>query len=103
MNGSGTNNPNFSIGHGTYFEARQLGETWVGDGATKTIDGLGFVSADSTRVYRPPVPKKDWPYAVTGVQANFEKYEINPVTGQRGKVSNGNLNVADQEELCVRL
>ena len=95
VNGSGTNNPNFSIGHGTSSEASQLGKTWVGDGATKTSDGLGWVSADSTRVYRPPTPKKDSPFAVTGVQANFEKYKINPVTGQRGKISNGHLNVAD--------
>ncbi|WP_409316811.1 DUF637 domain-containing protein [Pseudomonas sp. KCJK9016] len=94
VNGSGTKNPNFSIGQGTSSEANQLGKTWVGDGATKTSDGLGLISADGTRVYRPPTPK-DSSFATTGVQANFEKYNINPVTGQRVKVSNGHLNVAD--------
>ncbi|WP_226504473.1 hypothetical protein [Pseudomonas sp. MWU16-30317] len=94
VNGSGTKNPNFSIGQGTSSEANQLGKTWVGDGATKTSDGLGLISADGTRVYRPPTPK-DSSFATTGVQANFETYSINPVTGQRVKVSNGHLNVAD--------
>ncbi|MEA9997419.1 MULTISPECIES: DUF637 domain-containing protein, partial [unclassified Pseudomonas] len=94
VNGSGTKNPNFSIGQGTSSEANQLGKTWVGDGAIKTSDGLGLISADGTRVYRPPTPK-DSSFATTGVQANFETYNINPVTGQRVKVSNGHLNVAD--------
>ncbi|MCF1489455.1 hemagglutinin repeat-containing protein, partial [Pseudomonas sp. AA27] len=94
VNGSGTKNPNFSIGQGTSSEANQLGKTWVGDGATKTSDGLGLISADGTRVYRPPTPK-DSSFATTGVQANFEMYNINPVTGQRVKVSNGHLNVTD--------
>ncbi|WP_443694258.1 hypothetical protein [Pseudomonas sp.] len=49
VNGSGTKNPNFSIGQGTSSEANQLGKTWVGDGATKTSDGLGLISADGTR------------------------------------------------------
>lgn len=60
----------------------------------KTSDGLGLISADGTRVYRPPTPK-DSPFATTGVQANFETYNINPVTGQRVKVSNGHMDVAD--------
>ena len=93
VNGSGTKNPNFSIGQGTSSEANQLGKTWVGDGATKTSDGLGLISADGTRVYRPPIPK-DSSFATTGVQANFETYNINPA-GQRIKVSNGHLNVVD--------
>jgi filamentous hemagglutinin len=92
--GSGTKNPNFSIGQGTFSEADQLGRIWVGDGATKTSDGLGFISAGGARVYRPPTPK-DSSFATTGVQANFEMYKINPVTGQRIKVSNGHLDVAD--------
>ncbi|MGC7838778.1 hypothetical protein ACPZMI_09965, partial [Pseudomonas wayambapalatensis] len=94
VNGSGTKNPNFSIGQGTSSEANQLGKIWVGDGATKTSDGLGFISADGTRVYRPPTSKNS-SFATTGVQANFENYNINPITGQRIKVSNGHLNVAD--------
>ncbi|WP_085987315.1 hypothetical protein [Pseudomonas alabamensis] len=94
VNGSGTKNPNLSIGQGTSFEANQLGKIWVGDGAKKTSDGLGLISADGTCVYRPPTPK-DSPFATTGVQANFETYNINPVTGQRVKVSNGHMDVAD--------
>ena len=39
-------------GQGTSSEANQLGQTWGGDGATKTNDGLGLISADGTRVYR---------------------------------------------------
>ncbi|WP_406821116.1 hypothetical protein ACJA3S_05650 [Pseudomonas sp. KnCO4] len=94
VNGNGTKDLNFSIGQGTSSEANQLGKTWVGDGATKTSDGLGLISADGTRVYRPPTPKNS-SFATTGVQANFEMYSINPVTGQRVKVSNGHLDVAD--------
>ncbi|RAU44642.1 MULTISPECIES: filamentous hemagglutinin N-terminal domain-containing protein [unclassified Pseudomonas] len=94
VNGSGTRSLNFSIGQGTSYEANQLGKIWVGDGAIKTSDGLGLISADGTRVYRPPTPKNS-SFATTGVQANFETYSVNSVTGQRIKVSNGHLNVAD--------
>ncbi|MCY1534798.1 hypothetical protein D9M68_701800 [compost metagenome] len=92
--GSGTANPNFSVGRGTAAEADQLGKIWVGDGAKKTADGTGWISADGTRVYRAPTVKSS-PYATTGVQANFETYSINPVTGQKIKVSNGHLDVTD--------
>ena len=54
----------------------------------------GWISADGTRVYRAPTVKSSQ-YATTGVQANFEIYSINPVTGQKIKVSNGHLNVTD--------
>jgi hypothetical protein len=94
LNGRGKKNPNFSIGKGTFSESNQLGKMWVGDGAKKTSDGLALVSADGTRVYRPPT-RKNSSFATTGVQANFETYNINPVTGQRLKVSNGHLNVVD--------
>lgn len=53
VNGSGTKCPNFSIGQVTYSEVNQLGKIWVGDGAKKS-DGLGFISTDGARVYRPP-------------------------------------------------
>jgi len=94
VKGSGTANPNFSVGRGTAAEADQLGKIWVGDGAKKTADGTGWISADGARVYRTPTVKSS-PYATTGVQANFETYSINPVTGQKIKVSNGHLNVTD--------
>ena len=83
VNGSGTKNPNFSIGEGTAAEADELGMTWVGDGATKSSDG-GFISADGTRGYRPPTAKES-SLATTGVQANFETYQINAVTGELHK------------------
>ncbi|WP_336603817.1 DUF6862 domain-containing protein, partial [Bordetella sp. 02P26C-1] len=94
IKGSGTKNPNFSIGQGTYAEAEHLGKIWVGDGAKPTSDGLGLISADGTRGYRPPTRKAS-PFATTGVQANYETYQINPVTGRRIKVSDGHLNIAD--------
>ncbi|MGY2170248.1 hypothetical protein [Pseudomonas gingeri] len=94
VNGSGTKNPNFSIGQGTSSEANQLGKPGLEMVRQKTSDGLGLISADGTRLYRPPTPK-DSSFATTGVQANFEMYNINPVTGQRVKVSKGHLNVAD--------
>lgn len=40
VNGSGTKNPNFSIGQGTSSEANQLGKTWVGDVRQKQVMGL---------------------------------------------------------------
>ncbi len=94
VKGSGTANPNFSVGRGTVAEADLLGKIWVGDGAKKTADGTGWISADGTRVYRTPAVKSS-PYATTGVQANFETYSINPVNGQKIKVSNGHLDVTD--------
>ncbi|MGH8417289.1 MAG: hypothetical protein ACRER8_08390 [Pseudomonas sp.] len=94
VKGNGAKNPNFSLGQGTLSEADALGKIWVGDGAKKTTDGLGLISVDGTRVYRPPAPKNS-PFATTGIQANFESYSINPVTGQRVKISNGHLNIDD--------
>ncbi|EDT40971.1 hemagglutinin repeat-containing protein [Burkholderia ambifaria] len=88
INGDGTGNRNFSIGTGTYADAQRLGEIWVGDGARPmaNVPG-GLVSADGTRTYRPPTPKDNSPFAITGVQANFQQFE----NGQM--VSNGHLNV----------
>jgi len=94
VNGSGTSNLNFSIGSGTATDANQLGKIWVGDGATMMSDGSGLMSADGTRAYRFPTQKNS-PYATTGTQANFEMYNVNAVTGQRVKVSNGHLNVTN--------
>ncbi len=90
VNGSGTSNVNFSIGNGTVAEANSLGKIWVGEGA-RPMTGVsgGLVSADGTRVYRPPTEKPNTPvqYAPTGVQANFQKLQNGVV------VSNGHLNV----------
>lgn len=69
-----------------------MGKIWVGDGARRTSDGTGWISADSTRVYRPPSEKLS-ELAVTGVQANFERYEINKITGARKKIGNGHMDI----------
>lgn len=90
VNGSGTNNINFSIGTGTATEADSLGQIWVGDGA-RPMNGVpgGLVSADGTRVYRPPTVKPNTPaqFAPTGVQANFQQLQNGVV------ISNGHLNI----------
>jgi filamentous hemagglutinin len=94
VKGSGTSNINFSIGTGTTAEANQLGKIWVGDGASTMSDGSGLISADGTRAYRFPTEKAS-SHATTGTQANFETYNVNAVTGQRVKMSNGHLNVSN--------
>jgi hypothetical protein len=89
--GDGSGSLNFSIGTGSATEADSLGQAWVGDGA-RPMNGVpgGLVSADGTRVYRPPTAKPNTPtqYAPTGVQANFQLLENGVV------VSNGHLNVS---------
>ncbi|NML32388.1 hypothetical protein HHL14_16285 [Paraburkholderia sp. G-4-1-8] len=91
VNGSGTSNPNFSIGSGTVAEANALGQAWVGDGATLVSNQAAcpgcLVSADGTMIYRPPQPKSS-PFATTGVQANFVRQ-----TPSGTIISNGHLNV----------
>jgi len=66
----------------------------VGEGARPTSDGVGWISADGTRVYRPPAAKGSQ-FASTGKQANFETYRADPVTGKMRKVGNGHLDVVD--------
>ncbi|WP_434771292.1 hypothetical protein [Pseudomonas entomophila] len=92
VSGSGTRNPNFSIGTGSAAEADSLGQIWVGDGA-RPISGVpgGLISADGARVYRPPTAKPNTPaqYNPTEVQANFQ-------TLQDGKIiGNGHLSVTN--------
>ncbi|MFC3379357.1 hypothetical protein ACFOLJ_26380 [Rugamonas sp. CCM 8940] len=82
---------NFSMGMGTASEAEKLGRTWVGDGArlAKNQDYCPgcLVSADGTRIYRPPM-MKDSLYAVTGMQANFVTQDVG------GKlIGNAHLNI----------
>lgn len=90
VNGSGVPNPNFSVGSGTATEANSLGQIWVGDGA-RPLNGVpgGLISADGTRVYRPPTAKPNAPaeFNPTGVQANFQKRD--PNTG--AVTSNGHM------------
>jgi hypothetical protein len=89
IKGSGTRNPNFSVGAGTQKEADRLGKIWVGDGAKLTTDGKGWVSADGTRVYRFPKEKPNTPaeFTNTGIQANFE------ILKDGKRVSNGHMDV----------
>ncbi|MBP3195194.1 MAG: hypothetical protein J6M05_05970 [Cardiobacteriaceae bacterium] len=90
VQGSGNENPNFSIGSGTRAEAEQLGQIWVGDGATLNSKGTGLISADGTRGYRFPAEKENTPsqYNPTGIQANFETYEYQtvPRTDKQGNI-----------------
>ena len=103
--GSGNSNPNFNIGSGTRAEADQLGRTWVGDGARRTSDGKGWISADGTRGYRPPTEKNaPIQHNPTGTQANFETYTYQRVQDKNGnwskdpqpvKTGNGHLVITD--------
>ncbi|MFM5470337.1 VENN motif pre-toxin domain-containing protein, partial [Aeromonas veronii] len=91
VKGSGTTNPNFSIGLGTVADAERLGKVWVGDGGKlvenqKKCPGC-WVSADGSLIYRPPVSKKSQ-FAITGVQANFQILDKSGVV-----ISNGHLNI----------
>ncbi|BDH46950.1 hypothetical protein TUM12370_29940 [Salmonella enterica subsp. enterica serovar Choleraesuis] len=45
------------------------------------------------RVYRFPASKDNSPHATTGIQANFESFNINPVTGEKTKIGNGHLDI----------
>ncbi|MDE9566053.1 hemagglutinin repeat-containing protein [Xenorhabdus bovienii] len=91
VKGSGSTNPNFSVGMGTVADADRLGKIWIGDGG-KLVDNQAkcpgcWISADGARLYRPPTNKKSQ-FAVTGVQANFQLFD------KSGNViSNGHLNV----------
>jgi len=99
VKGSGTTNPNFSVGVGTATEADRLGKVWVGDGAKlvknqKDCPGC-WMSSDGTRLYRPPTEKPNAPtnYNPTGVQANFQILEVHPTTGKSVTISNGHMNI----------
>lgn len=90
VKGSGSTNINFSVGSGSAAEANNLGQIWTGDGA-RPLNGVpgGLISADGTRVYRPPTAKPNTPaqFNPTGVQANFQMR--NPNTG--ATTSNGHM------------
>ena len=84
---------NFGIGSGTAKEADKLEKIWVGDGA-KPVNSSScpgcLLSADGTRLYRPPTIKTNTSKAFnpTGVQANFV------IRNSDGKtLTNGHLNI----------
>ncbi|MBF0803307.1 hemagglutinin repeat-containing protein [Neisseria sp. 19428wB4_WF04] len=84
---------NFGIGSATHQEADKLGKIWVGDGA-KPVNSPSckgcLLSADGTRLYRPPSTKVNTPksFNPTGVQANFV---IRSTDGKT--LTNGHLNI----------
>ena len=73
-------------------DADRLGKIWVGEGARQLSDGSGWISSDGTRVYRSPAVKESSRHAVTGVQANFERYSFDS-SGNKVRISNGHLDV----------
>ncbi|WP_304666627.1 MafB family polymorphic toxin [Neisseria bergeri] len=84
---------NFGIGSATRQEAEQLGKIWVGDGAkpvnSPSCQGC-MLSADGTRLYRPPTTKSNTPESLnpTRVQANFVTRSVDGKT-----LTNGHLNI----------
>lgn len=92
IKGDGSGGKDFAMGQGSRLEADRLGKIWLGDGAKQTSGG-GWISADGTRGYRSPSTKNS-PFAVTGTQANFDSYIIDPA-GKPVKVGNGHLNILD--------
>lgn len=91
--GSDTKSPNFSVGAGSVSEANSLGRVWVGDGAKlvsnqKDCPGC-LISADGSRVYRPPMEKPNTPASLnpTGIQANFVQLKDGNI------ISNGHMSV----------
>jgi filamentous hemagglutinin len=90
VKGPSTSSPNYSIGTGSASEAEKLGQIWVGEGA-RPINGVpgGLISADGSRIYRPPTYKPNTPaeFNPTGIQANFQTRD--PITGQ--SLTNGHL------------
>lgn len=91
VKGSGTTNPNFSVGMETAADAGGLGNIWVGDGGELVDNQVKcpgcWISADGARLYRPPTEKKS-PFATTGVQENFQQFDKSGAM-----ISNGHLNV----------
>ena len=83
---------NFGIGSASHSEAERLGKIWVGDGARPVNNPscVGcLISADGTRLYRPPTQKTNTPahFNPTGTQANFVIRDAN--TGKT--LTNGHL------------
>nr|WP_118811130.1 hemagglutinin repeat-containing protein [Neisseria lactamica] len=94
MQPNGKGEINFGIGSASHSEAERLGRIWVGDGArlvnNPSCKGC-LISADGTRLYRPPTTKKNTPTHLnpTGTQANFVIRDPNT----RTTLTNGHLNI----------
>jgi putative adhesin/hemagglutinin/hemolysin len=59
---------------------------------------VGFISEDRTRRYRPATSKKNSSYADTGIQSNFERFYIDPITGSSKVESNLHLNIYEDKK-----
>lgn len=81
---------NFGVGMVSEQAANDIGAAWVGQGAKVSSNGKAMVSADSLRVYRAPSAKSG-PLAVTGVQANLERYQV--INGTKVQIGNAHLDI----------
>lgn len=86
---AGRGKRDFGLGAGTRAQADELGAAWVGDGWRWSSDGKAMLSADGSRVYRPPA----WKPKLGLYQANF----VHAVDGQvtRIPIGNGHLDILD--------
>ena len=81
----------------TKIQSDELGRAWVGPNYEVTSQG-GFISEDGTRRYRPATSKKNSSYAETGIQSNFERFYIDPITGSSKVESNLHLNIYEDKK-----
>ncbi|WP_019671794.1 VENN motif pre-toxin domain-containing protein [Psychrobacter lutiphocae] len=94
---------NFSIGNATRAEADSMGRAWVGQGYRVSQQNPNvWISKDGMRQYRRPSPKPNSSFATTGIQANFEEFEMLKNVSKQGSISwkktimrNGHLNIKD--------
>ena len=93
----GKNNFTYKDKMFTKAESDELGRAWVGPNYEVTSQG-GFISEDRTRRYRPATSKKNSSYADTGIQSNFERFYIDPITGSSKVESNLHLNIYEDKK-----
>ena len=93
----GKNNFTYKDKKFTKIQSDELGRAWVGPNYEVTSQG-GFISEDGTRRYRPATSKKNSSYAETGIQSNFERFYIDPITGSSKVESNLHLNIYEDKK-----
>ena len=76
---------NFGMGTATESEAMQLGESWVGKGATMSKDGVAIISKDGLKQFSPPMMKSK----INKIQANFQWRN----SGSKSWDGNGHLEI----------
>ncbi|MGX2968437.1 VENN motif pre-toxin domain-containing protein, partial [Ursidibacter sp. B-7004-1] len=98
-------NLNYGIsGISSIDDSNRLGKLWVGEGYSTSYEinshgqkiPVGLMSADGLRGYRFPSEKPNSKWAITGIQANFETYKINPINNKREKIGNAHLNIQEK-------